>query len=93
MGNQKWTLDLDWTGSAAYKAQKDRDWSVDGEVVGITRSANGLTFATVNAAGHMVSRVVCFSVLSETKLEKQVPYDKPKEALAMLHRWLSNKEL
>ncbi|KAF8599601.1 serine carboxypeptidase [Ceratobasidium sp. AG-I] len=75
VGNQRWTLDLDWTGGAAYNAQKDREWSVDGESVGITRSANGLTFATINAAGHMV------------------PYDKPKEALAMLHRWLGGEEL
>lgn len=62
MGNQKWTLGLDWTGSAAYNAQKDRDWSVDGEVVGITRSANGLTFATVYGAGHMVRTIMPFLV-------------------------------
>ncbi|KAJ1307942.1 hypothetical protein OPQ81_002019 [Rhizoctonia solani] len=75
VGNQKWVLALDWTGSAEFTAQKDRDWVVDGQVAGFTRSANGLTFATVNAAGHMV------------------PYDKPKEALAMLDRWLKGKEL
>jgi carboxypeptidase C (cathepsin A) len=57
VGNQKWTLGLDWTGSAAYIAQKDRDWVVDDKVAGITRSANGLTFATVHAAGHMVSDI------------------------------------
>ncbi|QRW13018.1 Serine carboxypeptidase [Ceratobasidium sp. AG-Ba] len=54
VGNQKWTESLDWTGSAAYISEKDREWSVDGKVAGITRSAHGLTFATVNAAGHMV---------------------------------------
>ncbi|KAG8733326.1 hypothetical protein FRC10_000296 [Ceratobasidium sp. 414] len=57
VGNQKWTQSLDWTGSAAYTAEKDREWTVDGKVAGITRSAHGLTFATVNAAGHMVSRI------------------------------------
>ncbi|CAE6534090.1 unnamed protein product [Rhizoctonia solani] len=75
VGNQKWVLALDWTGSAEFTTQKDRDWVVDGQVAGFTRSANGLTFATVNAAGHMV------------------PYDKPKEALALLSRWLEGRDL
>ncbi|KAL5634578.1 hypothetical protein ACGC1H_002578 [Rhizoctonia solani] len=75
VGNQKWVMALDWTGGVEFTAQKDRDWVVDGQVAGFTRSANGLTFATVNAAGHMV------------------PYDKPKEALAMLSRWLEGKDL
>ncbi|CEL55779.1 hypothetical protein RSOLAG1IB_01791 [Rhizoctonia solani AG-1 IB] len=75
VGNQKWVMALDWTGSAEFAAQKDRNWIVDGQVAGFTRSANGLTFATVDAAGHMV------------------PYDKPKEALAMLTRWLEGKDL
>ncbi|EUC56960.1 peptidase S10, serine carboxypeptidase [Rhizoctonia solani AG-3 Rhs1AP] len=75
VGNQKWVMALDWTGGAEFTAQKDRDWVVDGQVAGFTRSANGLTFATVNAAGHMV------------------PYDKPKEALAMLSRWLEGEDL
>ncbi|KAF8734089.1 serine carboxypeptidase, partial [Rhizoctonia solani] len=75
VGNQKWVMALDWTGSAEFTAQKDRNWIVDSQVAGFTRSANGLTFATVDAAGHMV------------------PYDKPKEALAMLSRWLEGKDL
>ncbi|KAG8700553.1 hypothetical protein FRC09_005890 [Ceratobasidium sp. 395] len=75
VGNQKWTQDLEWTGRDAYTAEKDREWTVDGKTAGITRSAYGLTFATVKEAGHMV------------------PYDKPKEALAMLTRWLEDKEL
>ncbi|ELU44191.1 serine carboxypeptidase [Rhizoctonia solani AG-1 IA] len=75
VGNQKWVMALDWTGSAEFTAQKDRNWIVESQVAGFTRSANGLTFATVDAAGHMV------------------PYDKPKEALAMLSRWLEGKDL
>jgi carboxypeptidase C (cathepsin A) len=50
-------MNLDWTGSAAYIAEKDRNWVVGDKVAGITRSANGLTFATVDAAGHMVSGI------------------------------------
>lgn len=67
VGNQKWTLDLDWTGNAAYNAEKDHDWVVDGKVAGITRSANGLTFASVYAAGHMVSPIKLLPVSSMTK--------------------------
>ncbi|KAG9119287.1 hypothetical protein FRC07_005743 [Ceratobasidium sp. 392] len=75
VGNQKWTRSLDWTGSIAYAAAEDREWTVESKVAGIARSAHGLTFATINAAGHMV------------------PYDKPKEALVMLNRWLNGEEL
>ncbi|KAG9315964.1 Alpha/Beta hydrolase protein [Chiua virens] len=65
LGNERWTLKMPWTGQEAF---------LDGQVVGRTRSANGLTFATVDGAGHMV------------------PYDKPKEALALVQRWLAKQE-
>ncbi|KAF8753519.1 serine carboxypeptidase [Rhizoctonia solani] len=74
VGNQKWVMALDWTGSAEFTAQRTATGLLS-QVAGFTRSANGLTFATVDAAGHMV------------------PYDKPKEALAMLSRWLEGKDL
>ncbi|KAG9119288.1 hypothetical protein FRC07_005744 [Ceratobasidium sp. 392] len=61
VGNQKWTQNLDWTGSTAYTAEKDREWTINGKVAGITRSAHGLTFATINAAGHMESTVAFLS--------------------------------
>ena len=59
VGNLRWTEALKWTGHEAYNQQPLRDWFVtleNGtvEVAGKTRSANGLTFATVHAAGHMV---------------------------------------
>ncbi|KAI0033637.1 serine carboxypeptidase [Vararia minispora EC-137] len=54
VGNERWTLRLDWSGRTEFAAQELRDWKVDGKVAGKTRSANGLAFATVNAAGHMV---------------------------------------
>ncbi|KAF8551275.1 alpha/beta-hydrolase [Imleria badia] len=75
IGNERWTLKMPWTGQEAFVSQPLREWQVDGQVVGRTRSANGLTFATVNEAGHMV------------------PYDKPKEALALVQKWLANEEL
>ena len=59
VGNLRWTEALKWTRQKTYTQQPLRDWFVtlrNGtvEVAGKTRSANGLTFATVYAAGHMV---------------------------------------
>ncbi|PVF93235.1 peptidase S10, serine carboxypeptidase [Serendipita vermifera] len=75
VGNYRWTSALQWTGHKDFNAKELREWKVNGKVAGMTRSAHGLTFATVFGAGHMV------------------PYDKPKEALTMLNRWLSGQDL
>ncbi|EIN13164.1 serine carboxypeptidase [Punctularia strigosozonata HHB-11173 SS5] len=71
VGNEKWTLALEWTGQEEFKGQDLREWTVDGVTAGKTRSAQGLTFATIAGAGHMV------------------PYDKPKESLELVKRWLA----
>jgi cathepsin A (carboxypeptidase C) len=57
VGNYRWTAALKWSGHDAFNQEELREWKVDGEVAGKTRSANGLTFATVDAAGHMVSYI------------------------------------
>ncbi|KAF9493039.1 serine carboxypeptidase [Pleurotus eryngii] len=75
VGNERWVLDMAWSGQEEFNAQAPREWMVDGKVAGKTRSARGLTLATVEAAGHMA------------------PYNKPKETLAMLLRWLSAEAL
>ncbi|KAF4584581.1 hypothetical protein EYR40_004579 [Pleurotus pulmonarius] len=75
VGNERWTLAMDWSGKEEFNKQPLRDWVVDGKSAGKTRSAKGLTFATVEAAGHMV------------------PYDKPKESLEMVQRWLAGEAL
>ncbi|KAF8495647.1 serine carboxypeptidase [Russula emetica] len=54
IGNEAWTLALEWHGQQDFAALPLREWKVDGHAVGKTRSAHGLTFATVDAAGHMV---------------------------------------
>ncbi|KAG2033476.1 Alpha/Beta hydrolase protein [Suillus americanus] len=56
LGNQAWTLNMEWSGKEAFGQQPLKSWLVDGKVAGKTRSANGLTFATVDGAGHMVPR-------------------------------------
>jgi cathepsin A (carboxypeptidase C) len=75
VGNEAWTLALEWSGDEEFSTQPLREWKVDGKSVGMTRSAKGLTFATIDGAGHLV------------------PYDKPKEALELVNRWLRGEFL
>lgn len=48
------TLGLEWNGQEDFNAQPLREWKVDGDVAGVTRSTGPLTFVTVHGAGHMV---------------------------------------
>jgi carboxypeptidase C (cathepsin A) len=54
VGNEAWTLNLEWSGHDEFSTQSLREWKVDGKPAGMTRSAQGLTFATIEGAGHMV---------------------------------------
>jgi cathepsin A (carboxypeptidase C) len=54
VGNEAWTLDLEWSGREEFSTQALREWKVDGKTAGMTRSAQGLTYATIHGAGHMV---------------------------------------
>ncbi|KAL0062356.1 hypothetical protein AAF712_010767 [Marasmius tenuissimus] len=75
VGNERWTLDLEWSGGEDFRKEKLREWTMDGKVAGKTRSSGKFTFATVDAAGHMA------------------PYDKPKESLELVNRWLLGESL
>jgi carboxypeptidase C (cathepsin A) len=54
VGNERWTLNLEWSGRDEFVKQELKEWIVDGKKAGLVRSSNGFTFATVDAAGHMV---------------------------------------
>lgn len=54
VGNEQWTLALEWSGQQNFSSQPLRDWYVDGKRAGRTRGSGGLTFATIDGAGHMV---------------------------------------
>lgn len=55
MGNEAWTLQLDWAGGDDYRAAPLVDWSpMGGPAAGLSRSYGGLTFLQVYEAGHMV---------------------------------------
>ncbi|KAH8794616.1 peptidase S10 serine carboxypeptidase [Flagelloscypha sp. PMI_526] len=45
---------LEFTEQAEFRNQELHEWSVDGQVVGLTKAAGGLRYATINEAGHMV---------------------------------------
>lgn len=87
------SLELEWSGQESFVAEPLRDWTVDGKVAGKVRSSGPFTFATIAAAGHMVRGQ---SLPPETLLilsPWQVPYDKPKESLELVKRWLAGEEL
>lgn len=54
VANERWTLNMQWSGQEAFVKEELREWTVDGKKAGLVRSKGGLTFVTVDAAGHMV---------------------------------------
>ncbi|KZV85984.1 serine carboxypeptidase [Exidia glandulosa HHB12029] len=54
VGNLAWTTALEWPGHTSFASSELREWSVDGERAGLTKREGALTYATVEAAGHMV---------------------------------------
>ncbi|KAJ7651843.1 serine carboxypeptidase [Mycena rosella] len=77
VGNERWTLALEWSGQAEFATQPLHPWAVGGDFskgrAGLARSAKRLMFATIDGAGHLV------------------PYDKPREALDIVQWWLSGE--
>ena len=66
--NKRWAEKLEWSGQREFNSAEWRGWRVsdDRELAGMTKSAGGMTFASVHAAGHMMSTFcsfVCFVVL------------------------------
>lgn len=59
VGNERMTLNLEWTGQEQFINQPLREWSVNDRAAGLTRAAQGFTFATVYGGGHLVSNLIC----------------------------------
>ncbi|TDL20405.1 alpha/beta-hydrolase [Rickenella mellea] len=56
VGNERWTVEMEWSGQKEFAGEPLREWNVDERVVGETREAKGLTFAKIFGGGHMVPR-------------------------------------
>lgn len=56
VANERWTLEMEWSGQKEFRSQPLKEWVINGEPVGKYRSYGNLTFATIYSAGHMVSR-------------------------------------
>ncbi|KZT54075.1 alpha/beta-hydrolase [Calocera cornea HHB12733] len=54
VGNSRWVEAMEWGGQAEYTSRSFEPWNVGGRHAGLTKRSRGLTFATVEAAGHMV---------------------------------------
>ncbi|EJD40580.1 serine carboxypeptidase [Auricularia subglabra TFB-10046 SS5] len=54
IGNLEWTSALEWPGHETFNSQEMHEWTVEGARAGLVKKAGPLTFATVDAAGHMV---------------------------------------
>ncbi|EJU04579.1 serine carboxypeptidase [Dacryopinax primogenitus] len=54
VGNLAWVEALQWGGAQGFEAVPMGEWQVSGGRAGITKGWKGLTYATVEGAGHMV---------------------------------------
>lgn len=55
VGNKAWVDTFSWSDSETFHKADEYTWRVDGKQAGKTRKGGGLTWATVEEAGHMVS--------------------------------------
>lgn len=56
VGNERWVRALEWSGADEWRKEGLGEWNIPGgeAVAGKVRSSGGLTFATIEGAGHMV---------------------------------------
>jgi carboxypeptidase C (cathepsin A) len=57
VGVEQWTLNMDWTGQEGFIKERLHPWTMNGHTAGQTRSYGGLTYATVDGAGHLVGLI------------------------------------
>ncbi len=53
-GNRRWVDAMQWAGAGVFATAPVTEWRVGGQAAGSARAAQGLTFLSVNDAGHMV---------------------------------------
>ncbi|KAF2249308.1 alpha/beta-hydrolase [Trematosphaeria pertusa] len=81
-GNLRWANSMEWKGQPAFVAQPKSAWTDDGEEIGWFKEVKIKT-----ASG----RETTFALSTVDGAGHMVPYDKPKQALALVKRWLSKR--
>jgi carboxypeptidase C (cathepsin A) len=66
-GGSRWLAAMKWPGQQAYINAPNKNWVVNSNVAGQSKSAQGLTFLTVANAGHMVPMNQPVNALSMVK--------------------------
>jgi cathepsin A (carboxypeptidase C) len=81
-GNLQWANNMPWKGQPAFVAQPKRMWKNEGEEVGWFKEVK-----TETASG----RKTTFAFTTVDRAGHLVPFNKPKEALALMDRWLKKR--
>ncbi|CAO2655039.1 Nn.00g117720.m01.CDS01 [Neocucurbitaria sp. VM-36] len=81
-GNLQWASTMPWKGQPAFVAQPKRTWKEKGKDVGWFKEVK-----TETASG----RETTFAFATVDGAGHMVPFDKPKEALALVDRWLNKR--
>ena len=81
-GNLQWASTMQWKGQPAFVAQPKRIWKHEGDEVGWFKEVK-----TKTASG----RETTFAFATVNGAGHMVPLDKPKEALALVDRWLNRR--
>ncbi|EJD41493.1 serine carboxypeptidase [Auricularia subglabra TFB-10046 SS5] len=56
VGNLNNVHEMHWTGREEFNKQPLKEWMYEGKTAGVVKSAHGLTFATIDGAGHLVPK-------------------------------------
>ncbi|PSN61633.1 alpha/beta-hydrolase [Corynespora cassiicola Philippines] len=81
-GNLQWANTMQWKGQPAFVAQSKRGWKVDDKEVGWFKEVKTETLS---------GRETTFAFSTINGAGHMVPLDKPKEALAMMAKWLEHR--
>ncbi|KAF1955688.1 alpha/beta-hydrolase [Byssothecium circinans] len=81
-GNLRWAENMPWAGQPAFVAQPKRMWKHEGKEVGWFKEVK-----VVMKSG----RETTFAMSTVDGAGHMVPYDKPKEALALVERWINDR--
>lgn len=82
-GNLQWANQMPWKGQPAFVAQPAQMWGDEGEVIG--------WFKEVKTKLGTNEKPTTFAISTVYGAGHMVPYDKPKEALALVDRWLTKR--